>query len=82
MLVSPPSSNNANFMMVGKVYTAEVLTYAGILAGLLLVRLWRNGARSLIWAPVQSVALDAAGTPILTIPGVGQVPTTAVRKVG
>ncbi len=39
-------------------------------------------ARSLIWAPVQSVALDAAGTPTLTIPGVGQVPTTAVRKVG
>ncbi len=39
-------------------------------------------ARSLIWAPVQSVALDATGTPMLTIPGVGQLPTTAVRKVG
>ncbi len=39
-------------------------------------------ARSLIWAPVQSVALDATGTPMLAIPGVGQLPTTAVRKVG
>lgn len=39
-------------------------------------------ARSLIWAPVQSVSLDAAGTPSLTIPGIGQIPTTAVRKVG
>ncbi len=39
-------------------------------------------ARSLIWAPVQSVALDATGTPTLTIPGIGQLPTTAVRKVG
>jgi flagellar basal-body rod modification protein FlgD len=39
-------------------------------------------ARSLIWAPVQSVSLDPSGTPTLTIPGVGQLPTTAVRKVG
>lgn len=39
-----------HFMMVGKVYTAEVLTYAAILAALLAVRVWRNGARSLVWA--------------------------------
>lgn len=39
-------------------------------------------ARSLVWAPVSSVALNAGGTPILTIPGIGQVPATAVRKVG
>ena len=39
-------------------------------------------ARSLVWAAVQSVALDATGTPTLTIPGIGQLPTTAVRKVG
>ena len=39
-------------------------------------------ARSLIWAPVQSVSLDPSGVPTLTIPGVGQLPTTAVRKVG
>ena len=39
-----------HFLMVGKVYTIEVLTYAGILAALLAVRLYRNGPRSLIWA--------------------------------
>ena len=39
-----------HFLMVGKVYTVEVLTYAAILVALLALRLWRNGARSLIWA--------------------------------
>lgn len=39
-----------HFLMVGKVYTVEVLTYAAILVTLLAVRLYRNGARSLIWA--------------------------------
>jgi hypothetical protein len=35
--------------MVGKVYTVEVLTYAAILAGLLAIRIYRNGPRSLVW---------------------------------
>ena len=39
-----------HFLMVGKVYTAEVLTYATILILLLAVRIHRNGPRSLIWA--------------------------------
>ena len=39
-----------HFLMVGKVYTVEVLTYAAILAALLAARLYRNGPRSLIWA--------------------------------
>ncbi len=39
-----------HFMMVGKVYTTEVLIYAAVLAGLLAARAWRNGPRSLIWA--------------------------------
>lgn len=39
-----------HFMLVGKVYTIEVLTYAAILAALLAVRVWRNGPRSLVWA--------------------------------
>ena len=39
----------AHFLMVGKVYTTEVLIYAGILAGLLVVRGVRNGPQSLIW---------------------------------
>ncbi len=38
-----------HFLMVGKVYTVEVLTYAAILLGLLAARLYRNGPRSLIW---------------------------------
>ena len=39
-----------HFMMVGKVYTTEVLIYAALLAALLVARAWRNGPRSLIWA--------------------------------
>ena len=39
-----------HFLMVGKVYTAEVLTYAAILSALLALRIYRNGPRSLIWA--------------------------------
>ena len=39
-----------HFLMVGKVYTVEVLTYAAILVALLAIRAWRNGPRSLIWA--------------------------------
>ena len=39
-----------HFLMVGKVYTTEVLIYAAILVGLLAVRIYRNGPRSLIWA--------------------------------
>ena len=37
-----------HFLMVGKVYTVEVLTYAAILAALLVLRLWRNGPLSLL----------------------------------
>ncbi len=39
-----------HFLMVGKVYTVEVLTYAALLTLLLAVRLHRNGPRSLVWA--------------------------------
>jgi flagellar basal-body rod modification protein FlgD len=39
-------------------------------------------ARNLVWSPVTSVTLGADGNPILTLPGVGQVPITAVRKIG
>jgi DMSO/TMAO reductase YedYZ heme-binding membrane subunit len=37
-----------HFLMVDKVYTAEVLIYAAILVVLLALRVWRNGARSLV----------------------------------
>jgi sulfoxide reductase heme-binding subunit YedZ len=37
-----------HFLMIGKVYTLEVLTYATILVLLLGVRIYRNGPQSLI----------------------------------
>ncbi len=39
-------------------------------------------ARNLVWAPVTSVTIGSDGNPILTLPGIGQVPITAVRKIG
>ena len=38
-----------HFLMVGKVYTWEVLIYASILVVLLGLRVVRNGPRSLVW---------------------------------
>ncbi len=39
-------------------------------------------ARPLVWAPVQSVAIPTGSAPVLTLPGIGQVPTTTVRQIG
>ena len=39
-------------------------------------------AKSLVWAPVTSVAMGSDGNPILTLPGIGQVSTTAIRQIG
>ncbi len=39
-------------------------------------------SRTLVWAPVAAVTLPASGAPILTLPGLGQVSTTAVRQIG
>lgn len=39
-------------------------------------------AQPLVWAPVTSVTLGSDGTPVLTLPGIGQVPVSAVRKIG
>ena len=38
-------------------------------------------ATSLVWAPVQSVS-TTTGTAILTRPGIGEVPVSAVRQIG
>ena len=38
-------------------------------------------ATNLVWAPVESVS-TSSGAAILTLPGVGQVPVTAVRQIG
>lgn len=39
-------------------------------------------SRTLVWAPVASVSMPAGGTPVLTLPGIGQVPVSAVRSIG
>lgn len=39
-------------------------------------------AKSLVWAPVTAVAMGSDGNPVLTLPGIGQVSTTAVRQIG
>ena len=38
-------------------------------------------ATSLVWAPVQSVS-TTTGSTILTLPGIGEVPVSAVRQIG
>jgi len=38
-------------------------------------------AASLVWAPVQSVS-TTTGSAILTLPGIGEVPVSAVRQIG
>jgi flagellar basal-body rod modification protein FlgD len=38
-------------------------------------------ARTLVWAPVQTVSMNA-GSPVLDVAGLGPIPVTAVRKVG
>jgi flagellar basal-body rod modification protein FlgD len=39
-------------------------------------------ARNLAWVPVAAVSIPASGPAQLTLPGLGQVPVTAVRKIG
>ena len=38
-------------------------------------------ANSLVWAPVTSVS-TTSGAAVLTLPGIGEVPATAVRQIG
>lgn len=39
-------------------------------------------ADPLVWAPVSTVSIGANGTPTLTLPGIGNVPLSAVWQVG
>lgn len=39
-------------------------------------------AAPLVWAPVSTVSLGTDGKPVLTLPGIGQVPIDAVWQVG
>ena len=36
----------------------------------------------LVWAPVSTVSMGADGQPVLTLPGIGNVPLSAVWQVG
>lgn len=38
-------------------------------------------SRTLVWAPVTSVSMPSGSDPVLTLPGVGQVKSTAVRAI-
>lgn len=40
----------------------------------------RVGSTTLVWAPVSSVSLPKSGNPVLTLPGIGQVPIDQVRE--
>lgn len=40
------------------------------------------GTTPLVWAPVSSVSIPSSGSPILTLPGIGQIPTSQVRQIG
>ncbi|RMB34610.1 flagellar basal-body rod modification protein FlgD [Sphingomonas sp. PP-F2F-G114-C0414] len=39
------------------------------------------GATNLVWAPVQSVS-TTTGSAVLTLPGIGEVPASAIRQIG
>jgi len=39
-------------------------------------------AHSLVWAPVESVSMPSSGDPVLTVAGIGTIPTSAVRQIG
>ncbi len=42
----------------------------------------RVATTPLVWAPVSSVSIPTTGAPILTVAGIGQIPTTQVRQIG
>ena len=39
-------------------------------------------SRGLVWSPVAAVSMPGSGSPVLTLPGLGQVPISAVRQIG
>lgn len=39
-------------------------------------------SRTLVWSPVTSVSMPAGGEAVLNLPGIGQVPVSAVRSIG
>jgi flagellar basal-body rod modification protein FlgD len=39
-------------------------------------------SRTLVWAPVTSVSMPTGKEAVLTLPGIGQIPVSAVRSIG
>jgi len=39
-------------------------------------------SHGLVWSPVAAVSMPGSGAPLLTLPGLGQVPISAVRQIG
>ena len=71
-----------NYDWDGKTATGED---AGAGPFKVIVNAQNNGttvaSQNLVWAPVQSVS-TTTGAAILTLPGLGEVPVTAVRQIG
>ncbi|MBR0553115.1 flagellar hook assembly protein FlgD [Stakelama marina] len=81
--LGPQSKGTVNFMWDGTTDTGEAAGSGPFTISAHAV----NGtddvvSRTLVWAPVTSVQMTNDGDPVLTVPGVGQIPASAVRSVG
>ncbi len=82
MSLGSADKNTVNYDWDGKTATGED---AGTGPFKVIVNAQNNGttvaSQNLVWAPVQSVS-TTTGAAILTLPGLGEVPVTAVRQIG
>ncbi len=82
MSLGSAPKGSVNYDWDGKTMTGED---AGTGPFKVIVNAQNNGttiaSRNLVWAPVQSVS-TTTGAAILTLPGLGEVPVTAVRQIG
>ena len=82
MSLGSADKGTVNYDWDGKTATGED---AGTGPFKVIVNAQNNGttvaSQNLVWAPVQSVS-TTTGAAILTLPGLGEVPVTAVRQIG
>ena len=82
MALGSAPKGTVNYDWDGKTATGED---AGTGPFKVIVNAQNNGttvaSTNLVWAPVQSVS-TTTGAAILTLPGLGEVPVTAVRQIG
>ncbi len=82
MSLGSADKGTVNYDWDGKTTTGED---AGTGPFKVIVNAQNNGttvaSQNLVWAPVQSVS-TTTGAAILTLPGLGEVPVTAVRQIG